>query len=104
MIRSSTSEQQAIVEPAEREWSPVIGATFYLADFSIYLRQRFQGMSISELASVLEVPESHALKYLDGHWHPSKAICKRLGLKQVCAIPGPEYVAMRSKNRLLRVS
>lgn len=86
MIRTMTSDEEAIVEPPDREMSDVTGYVMYASDFDIFLKRAFKGQTIQHLATVLGVPEEHVPKYLNGDWGPSKKIAERLRLKSVYAL------------------
>jgi hypothetical protein len=87
-MRSSISDVETVVEAGDRNLTLVVETTMYEYDFPIFLRERFEGSTIAELAAVLGVPESHAPRFLSGQWRPTKAMCKRLGLKTVYAVTG----------------
>lgn len=86
----TASDSEALIESTDEELPRVIETTMYQCDFPIYLRRRFQGCTLAELAIALKVPESHASRYLDGQWRPSKAVCRLLGLKTVYAFSDGE--------------
>ena len=80
------------LEPASQKLSPAREATFYPAQFPIFLREQMQGKSILEVAEFFGIPPEQVIRLLAGEWKPSKEICRKMGLKVVYALtaqPGP---------------
>ena len=60
---------------------------FYQEDFGIFLREQFEGLTVTDVAEFLEITPEQLVQMLEGLWAPTKAICKKLGLKTVYAMP-----------------
>jgi hypothetical protein len=75
-----------VLQPSAQPIAPVRELTLYPAQFSILLKERFQGMTIAEAAESLGLPPNQFVRLLEGQWRPSKEICRRMGLKVVYAL------------------
>ncbi len=77
---------QRIVEATGKPLSPVKEQTMDPAQFPILLRERLQGKSVAEATGFLGVRPDAVNRLLADQWRPSKAICRRIGLKVVYAL------------------
>jgi hypothetical protein len=98
--QSQPPETEAIVELSGRAISPVTDPLMYASDFPIFLRQRMRGKTVDEVAGLLDVPAEHVLKLLGGEWRPTKAICKKMGLRMVYAVTDAAPLSLRAKSGL----
>jgi DNA-binding XRE family transcriptional regulator len=60
----------------------------YPRDFPVFLQQRMRGKTADEMAAFLGVSDEYMQRLAAGHWHPSRHICRKLGLKVVYEITG----------------
>jgi len=86
IYRPRVERTDRILEPSGQTLAPVRETTIYPAEFPIPLRERLQGKSVAEAAEVLGVPPEQVNRLLAGHWRPTKGICRKMGLKVVCAM------------------
>jgi hypothetical protein len=91
-------EVEHALESSDKALTAVTEPTMYPSDFPILLRERFKGHTAAYVATVLQVPEEHVHKLLDGQWRPTKGICQRMGLKRVYAIAQHGAVSQRSTS------
>lgn len=75
-----------VLQPSGKHLMPVKEGTMYPEQFPIWLRERLQGLTHAQAAAQLEIPTEQLERLLDGHWKPSKAICRKIGLKMVYAV------------------
>ncbi len=100
MIRNSNEiDLETVLEPSGGEIMGVAEPTMYPSEFPIFLKRQLQGCTVDEVAQRLEIAPEHVQKLLEGQWRPSKAICKKMGLKAVYAITRTESGVQRSKSR-----
>ena len=69
---------------------------FYQVDFPIFLKEKFEGCTVADVAKLLDVDEQVVVNVLEGLWRPTKDMVLKLGLKTVYAISG-ESEASRSR-------
>jgi hypothetical protein len=78
----------SILKPDKKRLKPVTEAVFYQADFPTFLKERFEGRSVADVATDLDVDEIVVVNVLNGLWRPTKNMVLSLGLKTVYAISG----------------
>ena len=67
--------------PADEPLSPILDTVFDPSEFGVFLRQRMEGKTIGQVTAHLGVSENYLAKMLEGKWRPTKAVCRRLGLR-----------------------
>ena len=80
---------QDVLTRADCDITQVRETTIYSSEIPILLRQIFQGRTVEQAADYLNIPFEQMQLMLEGRWRPTKAICKRLGLKVAYTLSGP---------------
>lgn len=80
--------ESSILKPGKKRRRKVTEAiVVYREDFGIFLREQFEGLTVTDVAEFLEITPEQLIQMLEGRWAPTKAICKKLELKTVYAMP-----------------
>ena len=98
MSKPEPIDLDAILKPSRHSFAPVAELTIYPHDVTILLRDRLQGSSVAEAASIIGVPVDQLIGVLEGRWKPSKTIRRMLGLKTVYALTGVEQMPAGCRN------
>ena|ERR1035441_1212324 len=89
---------EIVLEYDGSQLTRVAEPTMYPSEFPVFLRKQLEGRTVTEAASLLEISPVHVRKLLDGHWRPSRQLCRKLGLKTVYTVGQAGLIETPSKR------